>query len=59
MKKRSNGNLLVVCLYVDDVIYLGSCESIVSEFKSCIMSKFEMYDFGILHYFLELEVRQG
>jgi len=59
VKKRGNSDFLVVCLYVDDIIYMGSCESIVSEFKSCMMSKFEMSDLGMLHYFLGLEVRQG
>lgn len=26
VKKRGNGDFLVVCLYVDDIIYMGSCE---------------------------------
>lgn len=59
MKKRGNGDFLVVCLYVDDIIYMGSCESIVAKFKNCMMSKFEMSDLGMLHYFLGLEIKQG
>lgn len=58
LKKRGNSDFLVVCLYIDDIIYIGSCESIVSELKSCMMSKFEMSDLGMLHSFLGLEVRQ-
>lgn len=58
MKKRGNGDFLVVCL-MSMILYMGSCESIVSEFKSCMMGKFEMYDLRMLHYFLRLEVKQG
>lgn len=41
------------------MIYMGSCESIVAEFKSSMLRKFEMTDMGLLHYFLGLEVKQG
>lgn len=50
---------MAVCLYVDDIIYMGSRESIVAEFKDCMMKNFEMSDLGLLHYFLGLEVKQG
>lgn len=38
---------------------MGSCESIVVEFKSSMMKQFKMLDLGLLHYFLGLEVKQG
>lgn len=57
MKKRGT-DFLVVCLYVDDMIYMGSCETLVDEFKSCMMRRFEMSDLGLMHYFLGLEVKQ-
>ena len=41
------------------MIYIGSSESIITEFKDCMMKNFEMSDFGLLHYFLGLEVKQG
>lgn len=59
LNRQSNGELLVVCLYVDDMIYMGSCESLVSKFKSSMMSTFEMTDLGLLQYFLGLEVKQS
>lgn len=58
-KRDGKSNFLVVCLYVDDIIYMGSSESIVAEFKSCMMKNFEMSDLGLLHYFLGLEVKHG
>lgn len=38
---------------------MGSNHSIVAEFKSSMMGRFEMSDLGLLHYFLGLEVKQG
>ena len=56
VRRQGNSDFLVMCLYVDDVIYMGSCESLIEEFKSCMMGKFDMLDLGLLHYFLGLEV---
>ena len=47
------------CLYVDDMIYMGSSGSVVADFKACLAKKFEMSDLSMLHYFLGLEVKQG
>ena len=58
LKKQGNAEFLVVCLYVDDIIYFGSLKSLVDDFKSCMMRKFEMIDLGMLRYFLGLEVTQ-
>ena len=49
----------MVCLYVDDIIYMGSSNSLIADFKACMMKTFEMTDLGLLHYFLGLEVKQG
>lgn len=58
-KKQGDNDFLAVCLYVDDMIYMGSCESLIDNFKSCMMKTFEMTVLGLLHYFLGLEVKQG
>ena len=58
VKKQGNFDFLVVCLYVDDIIYMGSNEILVEEFKTCMMHKFEMSDLGLLNYFLGVEVVQ-
>ena len=59
MKKKGDVDFLVVCLYVDDMIYMGSSELIIAEFKFNMMRKFEMSDLGLLHYFLGLELNQN
>lgn len=59
LKQHDKGDFLVVCLYVDDMIYMGTSESLITEFKSSMMRNFEMTDLGLLKYFLGLEVMQS
>lgn len=59
LTKQGNSDFLVVCLYVDDMIYFGSSSSLIDGFKSEMMRNFEMTDLGLLKYVLGLEVIQG
>ena len=59
VKKKGDVDFLVVCLYIDDMIYMGSSELIIAYFKFSMMRKFEMSDLSLLHYFLGLEVNQN
>jgi len=54
LRKQGNNDLLVVCHYVDDIIYMDSSHSIVAEFKSSMMSKFEITDLDLLYYLIGL-----
>ena len=49
---------MLVCLYVDDILYMGSSLEMLEEFKVSMMKLFDMTDLGVLHYFLGLEVKQ-
>jgi len=40
------------------MIYLGSSETLLAEFKLCMEKEFKMTDLGMLQYFLGLEVKQ-
>ncbi|KAI0495848.1 hypothetical protein KFK09_022155 [Dendrobium nobile] len=42
------GDFLIVCIYVDDIIYYGSYNMLIERFKV------DMTDLGLLHYFLGL-----
>ncbi|KAH0711345.1 hypothetical protein KY289_007304 [Solanum tuberosum] len=57
VKKKGNV-FIIVCLYVDDIIYTSSSRFLLEEFKSQMMNEFEMSDMGLLHYFLGLQVHQ-
>lgn len=53
-----SSNIILICLYVDDIIFMGSSLLMVEELKENMMRTFEMTDLGMLHYFLGFEVRQ-
>ncbi|KAF7150925.1 hypothetical protein RHSIM_Rhsim02G0113200 [Rhododendron simsii] len=52
------GRMLIVCLYVDDLIYTGNDSAMFEKFKESMMAEFEMSDLGKMHYFLGIEVVQ-
>lgn len=39
-------------LYVDDIVYTGSCPKLLENFNNDIMSQSKMADLGLLHHFL-------
>ena len=57
MKTDPPGNILLVCIYVDDMIYTGNL--MLQEFKKVMQKEFEMTDMGLMRYFLGLEVDQS
>ena len=58
IKKGENKNFLILCLYVDDLIYTGTSPQMIEEFKRAMMSEFEMTDLGLMKYFLGIQVKQ-
>jgi Reverse transcriptase (RNA-dependent DNA polymerase)/gag-polypeptide of LTR copia-type/Integrase core domain/GAG-pre-integrase domain/Domain of unknown function (DUF4219)/Zinc knuckle len=58
VKKTGSNDFLLVCIYVDDMIYMGSNQDLIEKFKESMKRKFEMTDLGVLKYFLGLEVTQ-
>ena len=51
------GEILILVLYVDDLFLTGSLGLIV-DCKRNLVEEFEMKDFGLMHYFLGMEVWQ-
>jgi Reverse transcriptase (RNA-dependent DNA polymerase) len=49
--------MLIVSLYVDDLIFMGSSSDIIDEFNRVMKSEFEMTDLGLMSYFLGLEIK--
>jgi hypothetical protein len=56
-KRDQKGNILIVCLYVDDMIYTRNL--LLNDFKETMQSEFEMTDLGLMKYFLGIEVEQS
>eukprot|EP00253_Pinus_taeda_P006398 PITA_06398 len=53
-KVNEHGHILIVCLYIDDMIFTGDFE--IDEFKVATMKEFEMIDIGLMKYFLGIEI---
>lgn len=57
IKKESD--ILIICMYVDEIIYLGSSHALLNYFKVSMTIEFGMMNLGLLHYFLALEIFQS
>ena len=56
-KVNEQGNMLIVYMYVDDLIFTGDFG--IKDFKAVVESEFEMTDFGLMNFFLGIEVQQS
>lgn len=56
-KRCTNRDFIMVCLYVDDMIFAGTSKALIDEFKIQMMKEFEMTDLNFLKYFLGLEIK--
>ncbi|WVZ80321.1 hypothetical protein U9M48_027807, partial [Paspalum notatum var. saurae] len=53
------GDTLIVQIYVDDIIFGGSCHALVSSFVEQMSREFEMSLMGEFLFFLGLQIKQG
>lgn len=60
MYRRDEGNedVLLVCIYVDDIVCLSSSLDLIIVFKEEMKKQFSMTNLGLLNYFLRMEVVQ-
>ncbi|GJR03857.1 putative ribonuclease H-like domain-containing protein [Tanacetum coccineum] len=56
--KRIKGNILLVQVYVDDIIFGSTRKEMCTEFKNMMHKKFQMSSIGELTFFLGLQVTQ-
>ena len=53
---HSNGDTLIVFVYVDDLLTTKNNNDLTFRLKKQLVDGFNMTDFGTLHYFLSLQV---
>ena len=56
---QQEGSVLIIGVYVDDLLVVGSSESEIKHFKKQMSDQFEMSDLGLLSYYQGIEVKQG
>ncbi|GJR46734.1 retrovirus-related pol polyprotein from transposon TNT 1-94 [Tanacetum coccineum] len=59
VKAGERVKILIVCIYVDDLIFTGNDKQMYVQFKTSMMNEFDMTDLGKVRYFLGIEVRQN
>lgn len=58
IKTEKQGQILIVSLYVDDLIFTENCENMILLFKRSMKENLDMTDLGKMRYFLGVEVLQ-
>ncbi|GJS98974.1 putative ribonuclease H-like domain-containing protein [Tanacetum coccineum] len=56
--KRDQGDILIVHVYVDDIIFGSTKKKLCTEFEKMMHKKFQMSSMGELTFFLGLQVKQ-
>jgi hypothetical protein len=54
----NGGNTLLVGVYVDDLVIIGTMDAEVAVFKEEMKPTFQMSDLGLLSFYLGIEVHQ-
>jgi hypothetical protein len=54
---KQGTNILLVQIYVDDIIFVGSSHALVANFSNTMSREFEMSMMGELTFFLGLQIK--
>jgi hypothetical protein len=57
-RRTQEGRIIIVSIYVDDLIFTGNDEVMLSDFKNSMLREFDMTDLGKMRFFLGIEVLQ-
>ncbi|KAK3043642.1 hypothetical protein RJ639_000058 [Escallonia herrerae] len=58
VKVNGKSDTLIVCLYVNDLIFTGNYVKMFDDFKKEMAKELEMTDIGLMSYYLGIEVKQ-
>ncbi|GKB02010.1 retrovirus-related pol polyprotein from transposon TNT 1-94 [Tanacetum coccineum] len=56
--KKKSSNLIIVQIYVDDIIFVSTCQDICDDFAKTMHDEFKMSMMGELNFFLGLQIKQ-
>jgi hypothetical protein len=57
-RRTQEGRIIIVSIYVNDLIFTGNDEVMLSDFKNSMLREFDMTDLGKMRFFLGIEVLQ-
>ena len=58
IKSNSNGDIIIVYLYKDGLIFTGNCQHMFEDFRETMKQQIEMIDLRLMSYFLGIKVQQ-
>jgi hypothetical protein len=58
VKIKDSGDTLIVCLCVDDLIFIRNNLKIFEDFKQAMTKEFKMMNIGLMPYYLRIEIKQ-
>jgi len=58
VRKNDKEDMIILCLYADDLLITGSNPLAIEKFKERLKLEFEMTDLGLLSYFLGMEFKK-
>jgi hypothetical protein len=58
VKIKENGVSLIVCLYMDDIIFTKNNLKMFEDFKQVMTNEFEMTNISLMSYYLGIEIKQ-
>ena len=56
IKKNAHGEILMACLYVNDLLFTRNSQQMFHEFKQALFKEFEMTNSEFMSFFLGIEV---
>ncbi|GJV44855.1 retrovirus-related pol polyprotein from transposon TNT 1-94 [Tanacetum coccineum] len=56
--KKKDSNLIIIQIYVDDIIFISTCQEMCDRFAKIMHDEFEMSMMGELNFFLGLQIKQ-
>jgi len=54
---KESGDTLIVCLYVDDLIFTGNNSKMFGDLEQAVIKEFEMMNIGLMSYYLGIEIK--
>lgn len=58
LQRFDSANFMILCLYVDDLIFIGLSQNLIENFKLIMKQKYEMSDLGLMKFFLDFQKHQ-
>jgi hypothetical protein len=58
VKIKERGDIFIISLYVDDLIFIGNNPKMFEDFKQIMIKEFKMKDIGLVCYYLRIMIKQ-